>query len=258
VILGYNCGSTLADTYSRIPLHAVDGTLLVDDGSTDDTLDVARRLGIDYCTHRNLGYGGNVKYAIAKGVELGYEYIVDVHGDGQYDPATIPSALTKARQGYDLVLGSRFVPDRRQPRRDGMSYARYFANIALSAIERIALTSAVSEFHTGFRVYTRRLSEAVALANTSDDFLFGFEVIAQAIFWNLKIGEVPVRCNYRTAHTSIPILKATQYAFQTFRTLSLYRLAKLGFETRLFAAPQQPRLAVGGARAPASSIGREP
>lgn len=234
VILAYNCGRFLENTYRRIPQGSVDKIILVDDASTDDTLEVARRLGIEFYTHEHLGYGGNVKYSIRKGIELGAEYIVDLHGDGQYDPAVIPAALAKARDGYDLVLGSRFF-DIKQPRRDGMSWARYLANIGLSAIERFVLAIPLAEFHTGFRIYTKNLAETVALESTSDDFLFSFEIIAQAGFCNLKIGEVPIRCDYKEGHTSISIPKSIVYAFQTFKTLALYLLARTGFKVGLFA-----------------------
>lgn len=238
VILAYNCALMLENTYRRIPKSAIDRIILVDDGSTDSTLAEAKRLGIEYYTHSNLGYGGNIKYSIRKAIELGAEYIVDLHGDGQYDPAAIPAALAKAKEGYDLVLGTRFKPDAKQPLRDGMSYARYYANIGLSAIERFVLNSSISEFHTGFRVYTKELAETVALDATSNDFLFGFEIIAQALFVNLRIGEVPIRCSYREAHTSISIPKSVVYAFQTFRVLALYLAAKAGFRIALFASPK--------------------
>ncbi len=208
--------------------------MLIDDASTDNTLEVAKRLGIEYYTHGHLGYGGNVKYSIRKGIGLGAEYIIDLHGDGQYDPSAIPVALAKAREGYDLVMGSRFIEDPKQPLRDNMSWARYLANIGLSAIERFVLSSNLTEFHSGFRIYTKHLAEAVALDNTSDNFLFGFEIIAQAIFANLKIAEVPIRCSYKEEHTSISIPQSTIYAFQTFSTLAFYLMAKAGFKTKLF------------------------
>ena len=236
VILAYNCGNVLEHTYSRIPKNSVDRIILVDDASTDNTIEVAKRLGIEYYTHEHMGYGGNVKYSIRKGIELGAEYIVDLHGDGQYDPTAIPLALAKAREGYDLVLGSRFLVDAKQPLRDEMSWARYLANIGLSSIERYVLRVSLTEFHTGFRVYTKRLAESVALDATSDGFLFGFEIIAQAAYAHLRMGEIPIRCSYKEEHTSISIPQSIVYAFQTFRILGLYLFAEAGFRTRLFGA----------------------
>ena len=233
VILAYNCARTLENTFRRIPLETVDRIVLIDDASTDNTLEVARRLGIESYTHEHLGYGGNVKYSIRKGIELGADYIIDLHGDGQYDPGAIPLALAKAREGYDFVLGSRFV-DRSQPLRDGMSWARYLANIGLSTIERVVLDLPLSEFHTGFRIYTKHLAETVALDATSDAHLFSFEIIAQARFCNLRIGEVPIRCGYKEEHTSISLPKAALYSLQTFKTLALFLLARAGFKIALF------------------------
>lgn len=238
VILAYNCASVLENTYRRIPKDSVDRIILVDDGSTDRTLEEAKRLGIEYYTHPNLGYGGNVKYSIRKAIEFGAEYVVDLHGDGQYDPAAIPLALAKAREGYDLVLGSRFV-DLRQPLRDAMPLARYVANIGLSAIERFVLGLPLSEFHTGFRIYTKRMADTIALDNTSDGFLFSFEIIAQARYHNLRVGEIPIRCNYREEHTSISIPRSIVYAFQTFKVLALYLLARMSLRTTLFASPKK-------------------
>jgi glycosyltransferase involved in cell wall biosynthesis len=235
VILAYNCGNVLENTYNRIPTSAVDRIILCDDASTDNTVEVAKRLGIETYTHEHLGYGGNVKFSITKGIELGAEYIVDLHGDGQYDPSAIPLALQKAREGYDLVLGSRFLIDKTQPLKDDMSWARYLANIGLSAIERIVLQVSVTEFHTGFRVYTKRLAERVNLDATSNGFLFGFEIIAQTAFAKLKIGEIPIRCSYKEEHTSITIPQSIAYAFLTFKTLALYLAAKVGVKTKLFA-----------------------
>lgn len=235
VILAYNCGSVLERTWERIPKDAVDRIILVDDASTDNTLEEAKRLHIEYYTHEHLGYGGNIKYSIRKSIELGAEYIVDLHGDGQYDPSAIPAALEKARQGYDLVLGSRFH-DIRQPLRDDMPLSRYLANIGLSWMERLVLRVPISEFHTGFRVYTKNLADKVALDATSDNFLFGFEIIAQAVHAKLRIGEIPIRCSYKEEHTSISIPESIVYAFQTFNVLALYILAKIGIRTRLFRA----------------------
>ncbi|HEY4516843.1 MAG TPA: glycosyltransferase family 2 protein [Candidatus Paceibacterota bacterium] len=234
-ILAYNCAGVLEDTFRRIPTDAVERIILVDDASTDNTLEVARRLGIESYTHPHTGYGGNVKYLIRKGLELGAEYVVDLHGDGQYDPAVIPTALAKAREGYDLVLGSRFT-EAGQPLKDGMSWARYLANIGLSTIQRVVLGLPLTEFHTGFRVYSRHLAEVVSFDHSSNNHLFSFQIIVQAHYAGLKVGEVPIRCDYSGEHTSISIRNSTIYAFQTFGTLALYVLAKMGFKVKLFAS----------------------
>ncbi len=233
VILAYNCGNVLERTWSRIPKDSVDRIILCDDGSTDNTIREAQRLGIEYYTHPNLGYGGNIKFSIKKAIDLGAEYVVDLHGDGQYDPAAIPGALAKAREGYDFVLGSRFH-DMLQPLRDHMPLSRYFANISLSALERAVLQVPITEFHTGFRVYSKKLVESVPLEATSNNFLFGFEIIAQAVYMNLRIGEVPIRCSYKEEHTSISIPQSIMYSFQTFKVLGLYVGAKMGMKTSLF------------------------
>jgi len=233
VILAYNCANVLEHTYERIPAGSVDRIVLIDDGSKDDTLLEAKRLGIEYYTHKNLGYGGNVKYSLRKCIELGAEYMIELHGDGQYDPTVIPMALAKAREGYDIIVGSRFA-DLKQPLKDGMSFARYFANIGLSFIARVVLGLPLSEFHSGFRIYTKHLAETVILDNASDGHLFGFDIIAQAHFCGLPIGEVPIRCDYKEAHTSISIPNSVIYAFQMLNVAMLYRLAKMGIVTKRF------------------------
>ena len=186
-----------------------------------------------YYTHEHAGYGGNIKYGLKKARESGAEYMVEIHGDGQYDPLFIPAAIQKMKEGYDFILGSRFT-DFRQALADGMPWSRYLANIGLSFFDRLVLRVPLTEFHTGFRVYGRRLVESVNLEDTSDDYLFSFEIIVQARFCGLSIGEIPIRCNYKEEHTSISIKKAAIYSLQTFRILFLYLMARAGFLSRLF------------------------
>lgn len=229
----YNCASMLPGLIPRIPKGALDEIIVVDDESRDDTVEVAKSLGLAVFPHKHLGYGGNLKYGFSKALERGANFIIEIHGDGQFDPSVIPQALEKMRQGCDFVVGSRFT-DLRQPLRDGMSYARYFANIGLSFFDRLVLQLPLSEFHTGFRVYSRKLVETLGISKGADDTLYSFEVIVMAKYYGMEFCEIPVRADYKSEHTSVPLLKSAIYSFQTFWVLFLYILARLGFRTKLF------------------------
>jgi glycosyltransferase involved in cell wall biosynthesis len=233
VILAYNCATMLERAYRTIPVHLFDAVIVVDDGSTDETMAVAHRLGLPAYTHEHRGYGGNIKFGLRKAVEMGAEYIVEIHGDGQYDMSNTNEALAMMKRGYDLVLGSRFT-DWRHPLRDHMSLIRYVANFGLSTIDRLVLQVPLTEFHSGFRVYSRRLVERVSFVATSDDYLYSFEIIAQARYYGLAITEIPMRCTYKEEHTSISLRKSFIYAMGTFRVLGAYVAARLGFRPRLF------------------------
>lgn len=233
IILAYNSASTLGDIYTRIPKDTLDEIILVDDGSTDNTLETAKKLGILSFTHPHRGYGGNFKFGLQKAIERGGEYMVEIHGDGQYDPTVIPMALRKMQEGYDYLLGSRFM-DSKQPLRDGMSFFRYFGNIVQSFADRLILGLKLSEFHSGFCLFSRKLLLTIGLDKGSDDYLYSFEIIVMARYHNLRFGEVPISCNYKKDHTSISIWKSTVYSFQTFYVLLLYILTKVGIKTELF------------------------
>ncbi len=235
IILTYNCAHLLPTLISRIPKKNLDMLIIVDDGSTDDIAQVAKKLQLKLYTHPHLGYGGNLVYGLQTALKLGADYMVEIHGDGQYNPEVIPAALAKAKEGYDLLLGSRFVPFI-QPLRDGMPIHRYVANIGLSFIERLCMGIHLSEFHSGFRIYSKKLVKTVARIPFSRDHLFSFEIIAVALFYGLAIGEIPVRCDYIKPHTSIRIIPATLFALETFGVLADYMLATWGIRySRLFA-----------------------
>lgn len=159
--------------------------------------------------------------------------MVEIHGNGQFGPQYIPAGIEKMKERYDFIMGSRFT-DLSQPLKDGMSLSRYLANIGLSFIDRLILQAPLTEYHGGLRFYSRRLVETINLDATSNDYLFSFEVIAQARFHRLKIGEVPVRADYRKVHTSISIPRAAFYSFQTFWILGKYIAARLGFKIKIF------------------------
>lgn len=233
IIMTYNCADMLEDTFGRIPLDLFDEIFVTDDGSRDNTVERAESLGIPVYRHENFGYGGNIKYGLQKALDRGGEIIIEIHGDGQYDPAVTAQALDKIGHGCDLVLGSRFI-NILQPLKDQMPLIRFLANIGLSALDRLILGVPLTEFHTGYRVYTKKFIENLDLNKMSNDYLFSFEIIVQACFDRIKIGEVPIRCNYAGVHSSINIWNSSIYSFQTFGLLIGYLLLKRGISTPLF------------------------
>lgn len=229
----YNCADLVESTYTAIPKELFYKIIIVDDGSEDNIVQVAAKLGLPFYTHKHGGYGANIKFGLQKMLELGGDFGVEIHGDGQFNPEYIPSAVNKITQGYDLVFGSRFT-NLFQPLRDHMPFPRWLANICLSFIERLILQVPLSELHAGMRLYSKKLVQTLPFERTADDYLYSFEVIAQAKFFNLKIAEVPIRANYKKQHTSISYWKACVYSFQTFWVLGKYLLARLGWRTKMF------------------------
>lgn len=238
VILAYKHARFLENLVNSIPEGVLDELIITNDESGDGIELIASRLGIPCFSHPRRGYGGNLKYGMQKALEMGAEYIVDIHGDGQYDVGVIPSALAKIREGNDLVMGSRFIDPWQPLRDDKMPLPRYLANVGLSFIDRMILGLPLTEFHNGFRVYSRYLLEKVNLEATSDGFIFGGEIIAQAAYHKMRVAEVPIRCNYAGDHTSISYKGATIYAFQMCRVLVQFLLAKVGFRVNLFSFPR--------------------
>lgn len=240
LILTYNCEKMLEEIFRRIPKSAVDDIFIADDSSSDNTGAVAQKLNINFFSHNHTGYGGNLLFGLNKAMERGADYIVEIHGDGQYDPAVIPEAIKKMEEGYDFVMGSRFF-HWRDPLRDNMSIVRYLANIGLSSIARFIFRLSLTEFHSGFRVYSRKMIETLELRKNSSGHLFSFEIIAQAHYCKLQIAEIPIRCDYHKVHTSISLTKASIFAFEMFEVFAEFILARLGFKTRLFRCRQNKK-----------------
>lgn len=236
MILTYNCEDLLERAVRNVPSGVFDELFVTDDGSLDATRDVAARLGLSVVEHPHAGYGGNVKWGLRHALGRGADLVVEIHGDGQYDFSNIASDLHMVEeQGLDLTLGSRFLKAG-QARADGMPLMRRVANRVLSSIVGAVFGLPLTEFHSGFRIYSRKLIQTLPTTYTSEGHLFSFQVIAQARLWGLKIGEIPARCDYRGPHTSISLFRAAIYFFQTFLVLALYVCARAGVRMHIFKA----------------------
>ena len=245
VLPAYRAAKTLARTYREIPRELVDDVLLVDDASDDETVATARDLGLRTFVHeRNLGYGGNQKTCYAQALALGADIVVMVHPDYQYDPRLIPAMAAMVASGiYDLVLGSRILGS--TARSGGMPLYKYVANRALTAFQNAMLGSKLSEFHTGYRAYSRRALVTLPILANADDFVFDNQLLAQAIAHRLPIGEVSCPTKYFPEASSIGFARSLRYGFGVVGTSLQYRAWKWGLaRPRIFAAAVEDRLPI--------------
>lgn len=233
VILTHNCASFLPEVYARIPKEHFDRIILADDASSDDTMKVARELGIEAYTHPHGGYGGNLKFALRKAVELGADCMIEIHGDGQYDFFSVAYAVPKLQGGTDLILGNRFY-ELLQPWRNDMSIIRILGNYSLSLVGRIGLWITPPDLFTGFRAYSKRFVETIDFDNGSDDYFFSFEIIALSKYARLNIDWVPARCSYAGDHTSMSLWKGVLEIYQTPHAVVQFWLALLGWKRGVF------------------------
>ncbi|TSC80410.1 MAG: C-methyltransferase [Candidatus Peregrinibacteria bacterium Gr01-1014_25] len=242
VIMTYNCARLLRKAYEQLPMDCIDEVIVTDDGSRDNIEQEAANLGLTLKRHTpNRGYGGNLKAGLTHALERGADYIVEIHGDGQFHPSALRHAMPFIREGREFIIGSRFIHPRRALELK-MPLIRFLANRGLSFIDRIVLGLPFTEFHTGFRIYSREFLNAVPWRDNSNDYLFSFQIIAQAAYARARVAEVPVEADYRGDHTSHSIKGASIYAFQTFRVLADYILARLGISfTPVF--PARDRMA---------------
>ena len=230
----YNAAQTLVWTYAAIPKDEVSEIILVDDGSADDTVEIARRLGLDVIVHpHNAGYGANQKTGYMEALRHGADVIVMLHPDGQYDPSIIPDMITAIESGADLVLGSRFL-EKGGALGGGMPLYKFLANRFLTAVENLALGLHLSEFHTGYRAYSRRLLETVPFLRNSNDFVFDTQVIFQAAHFGFNITEVPVETRYFDEASSISLRRSVVYGLSTLWVAFRYILHRLGLQSDLF------------------------
>ena len=219
----YNAAKTVERTYRDIPRDVVDRVILVDDVSSDDTVEIARRLGIDVVLHaKNRGYGGNQKTCYAHALADRADVVVMVHPDYQYDPTRIPAVIAPILAGEaDIVLGSRLLGD---PLAGGMPFWKYVSNRFLTIIENLAFHLRLSEYHTGFRAYSARLLRTIAWHRNSDGFVFDQELIAQTVAAGLRIREVAVPTRYFAEASSVGLRTSIQYGLDTLGVVLRYKL----------------------------------
>ena len=205
VLPAYNAAKTLQKTYNEIPFDLVDDVVLVDDRSRDETAALAREIGIQHVIvhEKNLGYGGNQKSCYNKALELGADIVVMLHPDYQYTPKLIPSmANLIANNLYHVVMGSRILGN--GALRGGMPIYKYIANRALTFIQNLLVGQKLSEYHTGYRAFSRDVLEKVNFQILSDDFVFDNEMISQIIFFGYEVAEVTCPTKYFEEASSIP------------------------------------------------------
>ncbi len=237
VMPAYNAAKTLRQTYDEVlDQQIVDQIILVDDGSRDDTVALARTLpGVMVHVHEtNKGYGGNQKTCYRLAMEQGADIVIMLHPDYQYTPKLIPAMASIVANGlHPCVLGSRILGG--GSLKGGMPVWKYIANRFLTLAENILLGAKLSEYHTGYRAFSREILERLDLANNSDDFVFDNQMLAQ-IFWHgYSIGEVSCPTKYFPEASSINLRRSIRYGFGCLGTALTYRLAKMGLlKSRLF------------------------
>jgi glycosyltransferase involved in cell wall biosynthesis len=226
VLPAHKAAQTLERTYREVPFDVVDEVLMVDDASTDETLDVARRLGIKSFVHReNLGYGANQKTCYREALAAGAEIVVMLHPDYQYDPRLIPAMAAMVGSGvYDVVLGSRILGN--GALRGGMPVYKYFFNRCLTAIQNLLLGAKLSEYHTGYRAFSRDVLETLPLLANSDDFVFDNQMLTQAIAFGFAVGEVSCPTKYFPEASSISFRRSVVYGLGVLSTSIRFRLWK--------------------------------
>jgi glycosyltransferase involved in cell wall biosynthesis len=228
VMPAYNAALTLERTYADIPHELVHHMILVDDVSNDETVEIARRLGLEVIVHRqNLGYGGNQKTCYDRALEWGADVVVMLHPDYQYDATRIPALVAPIVDGSaDLMLGSRFLGD---PLAGGMPRWKYLSNRFLTGVENAAFGLHLSEYHTGLRAYSRRLLETIPYRLNSNDFVFDQELVSQVVaVGGLRIGEIAVPTRYFEEASSVGFQRSVVYGLSTLRVVARYLLHRTG------------------------------
>lgn len=235
VMPAYRAGKTLANTCKDLPMDIVDHVLVVDDGSDDETVIVAKSLGLQVQSHaQNRGYGANQKTCYQAALQQGADIVVMVHPDYQYDPRLVTAMAAMIESGvYDMVVGSRILGG--GALRGGMPVWKYIANRLLTAFENLLLGAKFSEYHTGYRAYSSHLLNHLPWRDNSDDFVFDNQFFAQAVLSDYRIGEISVPTRYFEEASSINLRRSIQYGMGVLGVSCLGFLARTGvYRHRLF------------------------
>jgi len=224
----YNAEKTLRMTWDELPHEVIDEVVLVDDASRDSTVQMARELGVRTFVHQqNKGYGANQKTCYREALKLGADVVVMIHPDYQYSPRLVTAMASMIVSGhYDVVLGSRILGG--TALKGGMPLYKYVANRFLTLIENMALGVKLSEYHTGFRGYSRQALEKLPLENNSDDFIFDNEILAQAVHFGFRIGEISCPTSYFDDASSINFPRSVKYGLGVLSTSLKFFLQKIG------------------------------
>lgn len=246
VLPAYNASKTLEQTYAEIPMDIVDDVILVDDASTDQTASLAERLGIHTVIHaRNGGYGANQKTCYSVALARGADIVVMLHPDYQYTPRLLTAMAGMIASGhYDAVFASRILGG--EALAGGMPRYKYVANRLLTAFQNLLMGAKLSEYHTGYRAWSRKVLQKLPLAACSDDFVFDNEMIALAVFGGWRLGEISCPTKYFPEASSINFRRSCAYGLGVLRTALTYRLCRWGLlNSRIFAAdaPRLPMIA---------------
>lgn len=235
VLPAYNAGQTLEKTYREIPMDIVDEVILCDDASSDNTLEVAQQVGIHHILQHedNKGYGGNQKSLYNKALALGGDIVIMLHPDYQYTPKLIPAMVNIIGDGlYDVVLGSRILGN--GALQGGMPLYKYIANRFLTFTQNFLVGHKLSEYHTGYRSFHRRVLEGIPYNDNSDDFVFDNEMLGQIIYANFGIAEITCPTKYFEEASSINFRRSVKYGLGVLRVSVSLRLHKWGLHNDLF------------------------
>lgn len=230
VMPAYNASKTLEDTYREIDFSIVDEVVLVDDASKDNTVEVAKNIGIKHIIRheKNQGYGGNQKSCYKKAIELGAEVIIMVHPDYQYTPKLIPSMAFLISNGlYHCVLGSRILG--KGALKGGMPLYKYFSNRVLTFTQNILTGYKLSEYHTGYRAFSRELLEKINISENSNDFVFDNQMLSQIIYAGYEIAEITCPTKYFAEASSINFSRSVKYGIGVLSTSIRHYLQRNGF-----------------------------